>query len=44
MYEIHCETCGQIGFHASRVGAESQAERHSDETGHECRVEAMDAE
>jgi len=41
MYEIHCTDCGTVGFHASRVGAESQAERHADETGHDCHVEAM---
>ncbi len=44
MYEIQCEACGTIGFHASRVGAESQAERHADESGHECYVEAKTAE
>jgi hypothetical protein len=40
MYEIQCAECGTIGFHASRVGAESQAERHADETGHDCEVVA----
>lgn len=41
MYEMICETCGEIGFHASRVGAESRAERHSEETGHVCDIRAM---
>jgi hypothetical protein len=44
VYEINCEDCGTVGFHASRVGAESQAERHAEETGHDTSVEAqMDA-
>jgi len=41
MYEIDCDDCGRIGFHPSRVGAESQAERHVDETGHACEVSPM---
>lgn len=41
MYEMICETCGEIGFHASRVGAESRAERHTEETGHVCDIQAM---
>lgn len=41
MYEIICETCGRIGFHPSRVGAENRAESHMDEAGHECSVEVM---
>lgn len=42
MYEITCETCGQIGFHPSRVGAESRAEFHVDETDHACSIGPMD--
>lgn len=42
MYEIVCETCGQIGFHPSRIGAESRAESHADETTHLCTIEAME--
>ncbi len=42
MYEISCTECGRIGFHPSRVGAESQAERHQDETDHGVAVHAMD--
>ena len=42
MYEIICETCSEFGFHPSRIGAESRAERHSDETGHDCRIEPME--
>lgn len=38
MYEIRCETCGRIGFHLSRTGAESRAERHTDETDHDSSV------
>jgi hypothetical protein len=41
MYEIQCETCGMVGFHASRIGAESRAEGHVDETGHDCDVVVM---
>lgn len=42
MYEIQCEDCGRVGFHPSRVGAESQASTHVDETTHECSVEEME--
>lgn len=41
MYEINCEKCGAFGFHPSRVGAESRAEIHTDETGHTCRIDVM---
>lgn len=44
MYEILCSHCTKIGFHPSRVGAESRAEVHEDETGHDCAVEEMDME
>jgi hypothetical protein len=43
MYEITCSECGDIGFHASRIGAESRAERHSDETDHETTVGPMES-
>lgn len=43
MYEIMCSECGDIGFHASRIGAESRAERHADETGHETTVNVMES-
>jgi hypothetical protein len=42
MYGIECETCGDIGFHPSRIGAESRAEHHNDDTGHACVVEPME--
>lgn len=42
MYDIQCEDCGQIGFHPSRIGAESRAEHHSHDTGHTCTIEAME--
>lgn len=42
MYEINCETCGSVGFHPSRIGAESRAERHSEQTGHRSDVGVMD--
>jgi hypothetical protein len=41
MYEIDCETCGSIGFHPSRIGAQSRAERHAEQTGHRSDVETM---
>jgi hypothetical protein len=41
MYEIHCENCGEIGFHPSRTGAEIAAEAHRDETGHDCLIDTM---
>lgn len=41
MYEIQCGTCGKVGFHPSRIGAECRAEGHIDETGHDCDVVVM---
>lgn len=41
MYEIVCQTCGEVGFHPSRVAAESRAESHAQDTGHECSVTEM---
>lgn len=41
MYEIRCEQCERIGFHPSRIGAESKAERHQQETGHQVSVVSM---
>lgn len=41
MYEIICQQCGQIGFHPSRTGAESRADVHYDEFGHQCRITSM---
>ena len=34
MYEIVCADCGRVGFHPSRVAAESRAETHINNTGH----------
>lgn len=42
MYEIHCGSCGKLGFHASRIGAESRAESHNKDTGHDCDVRVME--
>lgn len=42
MYEIICESCGMVGFHASRTGAEGRAEAHTEETGHATDVVVMD--
>lgn len=42
MYGIRCEKCGDIGFHPSRVGAESRADHHNHETDHDCNVEPME--
>ena len=41
MYEIMCEDCGKIGFHPSRIAAESRAETHIDDTGHSCSIAEM---
>ena len=41
MYEIACEKCGRIGFHPSRVAAESRAETHINETSHSVSVLKM---
>lgn len=49
MYEIHCDECGRIGFHPSRVAAETRAERHIESTAggdaddHDCDVQPMPA-
>ncbi len=42
MYEILCADCGRIGIHPSRIGAETKAEHHVDETAHDCTIEAME--
>lgn len=42
MYEITCNDCGRIGFHPSRIAAESRAETHVHDTGHDCTVDPMD--
>lgn len=42
MYEITCATCGDIGFHPSRIGAESRADRHAEEEDHETSVGVME--
>lgn len=42
MYEIRCTTCGRIGFHPSRVAAESRAEQHTADTEHGVTVDVMD--
>lgn len=42
MYEILCETCGRVGVHPSRVGAESRAEAHIRETDHSCTIQEME--
>lgn len=42
MYEISCAECGRIGFHPSRVAAQSRAERHEAETEHGVVVDVMD--
>ncbi len=41
MYEIICDSCGKIGFHPSRVGAEGRADTHIHKTGHVCDVVVM---
>jgi uncharacterized OB-fold protein len=38
MYEITCESCGKVGFHPSRVAAESRAETHVSESDHDVSV------
>jgi hypothetical protein len=42
MYEIACDRCGRVGFHPSRIGAESRAETHSAATGHGCSIEPLE--
>lgn len=42
MYEISCTECGRIGFHPSRVAAESRAEHHEADTEHGVTVYVMD--
>lgn len=41
MYEITCESCGKIGFHPSRVAAESRAETHVNESSHDVSIVEM---
>ena len=41
MYEIECDSCGRVGFHPSRIAAESRAETHIDNTGHTVNVREM---
>ena len=41
MYEVLCDSCGKVGFHPSRVGAEGRAEHHFGETGHNCDIAPM---
>ena len=41
MYEIVCEECGKIGFHPSRVAAESRAEIHKNDNEHPVDVTEM---
>lgn len=41
MYEIRCEYCGKISFHATRSGAERLAGRHADRTAHPSSIRAM---
>ena len=43
MYEVSCPECGRIGFHPSRVGAESQAERHARKTDHGIGIDVMES-
>lgn len=38
MYEINRSYCGTIGFHSSRVGAQSRVELHIDEPDHSWRI------
>lgn len=38
MYEITCEACGVVDVHESREGAEGRAQRHIDQTSHECEI------
>lgn len=41
MYEIQCQDCGRVGFHPSRVGAETKAKHHLQETSHDCSIQEM---
>jgi hypothetical protein len=38
MYEVACESCGEVDVHESREGAEGRAQRHIEQTGHDCDV------
>jgi hypothetical protein len=42
MWERRSPECGRIGFHPSRVGAESRAERHEQKTDHAVGFDAME--
>jgi reverse gyrase len=43
MYEITCEDCGVVDVHETRSGAEGRAERHIDQTNHECDIVILDS-
>ncbi|WP_436934301.1 hypothetical protein [Halovenus marina] len=38
MYEFNCDVCGRVGFHPSRVAAQTMAKAHIEETGHTVEV------
>ena len=41
MYEIRCETCGRVGFHPSRTGAEIKANSHFEQLDHDGTIQEM---
>lgn len=38
MYEVNCESCGEVDVHETREGAQGRAERHIDQTDHNCDI------
>lgn len=42
MYEVTCETCGQIAVHERRSGVESRAKQHMERTDHSCTIKVLD--
>ena len=41
LYRVVCEECSGVGVHEKREGAEGLAQRHIDETDHDCEIAVM---
>lgn len=41
MYQVACESCGEVDVHETRSGAESRALSHINQTGHDCDIDVV---
>lgn len=41
MYEVACDSCGEVDIHESREGAEGRAEQHIRQTEHDCSIDVV---